>query len=101
MLLVVFSVLVALYLPEKIFNRALFAWVALGSAFGPLVFLRLASVRVSATGALLSVVTGFVLAVSFYLLPNTPGDILERLAPFSAALVVLLLFSRRSSDPVA
>ena len=38
--LVALSVLVAIYLPEKIFSRVLFAWIALGSAFGPLVYAR-------------------------------------------------------------
>jgi sodium/proline symporter len=88
--LVVLAVLVALFLPEKIFSRVLFAWIALGSAFGPTVFMRLAGVRLRAGAVLASIVTGFSLAVLFYLMPNTPGDVLERLAPFVAALLVLL-----------
>ena len=36
--LVMFAVLVSLYLPEAIFSRVLFAWIALGSAFGPGVY---------------------------------------------------------------
>ena len=79
--LVVASVLVAIYLPERIFGRVLFAWIALGSAFGPLVFVRLAGIRVIPVAALLAILTGFTLAVVFYLLPGTPGDILERLLP--------------------
>lgn len=93
--LVVVSVLVALNLPEKIFSRVLFAWVALGAAFGPTLFMRLAGVRLKPTGVLLSILTGFTLAVVFYLMPNTPGDILERLAPFCASFAVLLLFRER------
>lgn len=89
-LLVVLAVLVALYLPEKIFSRVLFAWIALGSAFGPTLFLRLAGVPIRPAAVLLSIVCGFGLAVLFYLLPNTPGDILERLVPFMVALAVLL-----------
>jgi len=46
-------------------------------------------------GVLLSILTGFGLAVLFYLLPNTTGDVLERVAPFFASLVVLLLFRQR------
>ena len=94
-MLVVFAVIVALYLPEAIFSRVLFAWIALGSAFGPTVFARLAGVPLQARGVLLSILTGFGLAVTFYLLPNTPGDILERLVPFCAALAVLLAFRER------
>ncbi len=90
-LLVGFAVLVALTLPEAIFSRVLFAWTALGSAFGPTVFLRLAGMRLRPGTVLASVLTGFGLAVAFYLLPNTPGDVLERVAPFFAALAVLLV----------
>jgi sodium/proline symporter len=94
-MLVVFAVLVSLYLPEAIFSRVLFAWIALGSAFGPTVFARLAGVPLQSRGVLASILTGFGLAVTFYLLPNTPGDILERLVPFCAALIVLLAFRER------
>lgn len=89
-MLVVFAVLVSLYLPEAIFSRVLFAWIALGSAFGPTVFVRLAGVNVRPGGVLLSILVGFGLAVTFYLMPNTPGDILERVVPFCAALGILL-----------
>ena len=92
--LVVVSVLVALYLPETIFNRVLFAWIALGSAFGPTVFMRLGGARLRPGGVLLAVLTGFTLAVVFYLLPNTPGDLAERLLPFCTGLLILY-FSRR------
>lgn len=95
--LVALSVLVAIYLPEKIFNRVLFAWIALGSAFGPIVFVRLAGASVAPLGVLLSILCGFSLAVIFYLLPNTTGDILERLAPFCGALLLLLCFRKREA----
>jgi sodium/proline symporter len=93
--LVIVAVLVALYLPEEIFSRVLFAWVALGAAFGPTLFLRLANVPLNPIGVLLSILTGFGLAVVFYLMPNTTGDIVERLAPFCASFAVLLLFRQR------
>jgi sodium/proline symporter len=93
--LVLFSVLVALYLPEKIFSRVLFAWVALGAAFGPTLFMRLAGVPLKPAGVLLSILSGFGLAVVFYLMPNTIGDILERLVPFCVSFVVLLMFRQR------
>jgi sodium/proline symporter len=94
--LVIFAVIVALYLPEKIFSRVLFAWVALGAAFGPTLFMRLAGVQLKPIGVLLSILTGFGLAVVFYLMPNTTGDILERLAPFCVSFAVLMLFRQRS-----
>ena len=88
--LVVLAVLVALFLPEKIFSRVLFAWSALGAAFGPVLFCRLAAVNIRPAGVLASIIAGFGLSVVFYLLPNTPGDVLERLAPFCIALLVAL-----------
>ena len=93
--LVIASVLVAIYLPEKIFSRVLFAWIALGSAFGPVLFLRLAGLALRSHIVAASIFTGFSLAVAFSLLPDTPGDILERLVPFVIALLVLLVFGRR------
>jgi hypothetical protein len=60
------------------------------------VLLRLGGVSLKPAAVLISILTGFGLAVTFYLMPNTPGDILERLVPFCAALAVLLA-GRRSS----
>lgn len=89
--LVALAVLIALFLPEKIFSRVLFAWIALGSAFGPLVFARLANWSIAPAAVIASVTTGFAAAILFYLLPDTPGDIAERVLPFSAAGLILLL----------
>jgi sodium/proline symporter len=98
--LVMLAVLVALYLPEKIFSRVLFAWIALGSAFGPTMFVRLAGYQPRSEAVLASILTGFSLSVALYLAPNTPGDVLERLAPFVIALLVLVPFrgSRKTVD---
>ena len=72
-----------------------FAWIALGSAFGPTLFMRLANQKLRPSGVLLSILTGFGLAVILYLAPNTPGDIAERLLPFCCALAVLFGFRER------
>ena len=97
--LVLLSALVALFLHETIFNRVLVAWIALGAAFGPTVFFRLIGIRLKPLGVLMSIVTGFVSAAAFYLSPDTPGDILERMAPFVLATFVLWLF-RGESEPL-
>jgi sodium/proline symporter len=88
--LVVLAVVVAVFLPERIFSRVLFAWSALGAAFGPVVFFRLADVALRPGAVLAAILTGFGLSVLFYLLPATPGDVLERLAPFAMATLILL-----------
>lgn len=100
----VLAVLVALFLPATIFERVLFAWIAIGSAFGPTVLARLAGLHLSTRSVANSIVTGFVLAVTLYLLPNTPGDWAERFIPFCAASFVLtlpLLAKRLSASAVA
>ena len=95
--LILLSALVAVFLPESIFNRVLVAWIALGAAFGPTLIFRLGGIRLKPSGVLTSIVTGFVAAVTFYLLPDTPGDILERMAPFALATIVLFVLRERSA----
>jgi len=99
--LVVAATLVALLLPSDIFSRVLFAWIALGSAFGPLVFVRLAGREVAAGAVLASMVAGFGLAVLLYLYAESVHDLVERLLPFAVALLVLLLWpdSRTARGP--
>jgi sodium/proline symporter len=89
-LVVVIAVLVAAYLPAQIFDRVLSSWIALGSAFGPLVFMRLAGRPVSAGAAVVGIITGYALAVALPLLMNSPGTLVERSLPFLLAWPVLL-----------
>ncbi|WP_417624309.1 sodium/proline symporter [Paremcibacter congregatus] len=94
--LVILSIIIALYVPATIFERALFAWNALGAAFGPIVIMKLFGRRISGRGVFLAVLTGFSSAVFLFLQPNTPGDILERCIPFLLGMGVLLFDSRRT-----
>ena len=94
--LVAASVVVAIYLPEKIFSRVLFAWMALGAAFGPVLFARLAGIRIQPIGVLISILLGFLLTVILSFTPNAPGDIAERLIPFVLGAGVLFLFKDRA-----
>lgn len=91
----VVAIIVAVYLPEAIFSRVLFAWNAIGAAFGPVVFLRLAGWHFREHAVFASILTGFALTVLFYLRPDSPGDVLERLVPFLAAGLVLVALRRR------
>jgi len=95
--LVLAAMLLALALPASIHERVVFAWTAIGAAFGPLVVLRLGGLRFGAGAALASLLSGFGLAVGFYYLgPDTPGNILQRLLPFCVALLVLWLGRART-----
>ena len=91
----IIAILVAIYIPASIFQRVLFAWVAIGSALGPVILCRSLDVRIKDSRLVPAIATGFIAAVICYLLPNTPGDIAERTAPFCLGLSVLLL--RRNS----
>ena len=85
------SALIAIMIPDKIFTRVLFAWTAMGSAFGPSVISKILKWNVSASSVLLSILIGFVFAVLLFLLPNTPGDWLERVVPFALGFSYLFL----------
>lgn len=75
----------ALLAPASIFDRVLFAWHGLASAFAPLLIVRLTGRRVAAPWAIAAIGSGFGLTVLFSLLPAPPGDYPERILPFVAA----------------
>ncbi len=88
-LLCVVSVSVAILLPSDIFSRVLFAWGAMGAAFGPVIVLRIAGVNLNPKAILPAMITGLSLTIFFYLQPNSVGDILERLVPFVISFILL------------
>ena len=108
-----------LSLPDSIFNRVLFAWSALGAAFGPLVFARLSGRRPSAARSLAAVGLGFGACVLFYLLgageapdgtgwlvrlaslARLDGDLFERLVPWIVPLALVFSVSRDAPSTVA
>jgi sodium/proline symporter len=81
------------------FERMLFCWHALGAAFGPLLIVRLSGKRVRAGSSLGSIWSGFLLTLVFYLMPDTPGELLERGLPFAAALGIALSGGERRRNP--
>ncbi|NNF51957.1 MAG: sodium/proline symporter [Gammaproteobacteria bacterium] len=92
------AVLLAIYAPDRIFSRVLFAWHAVGSAFGPLVLMKIMG-RVVNSGAILAcLVTGFGLTVLLHSRPDTPGDISERLLPLLLALLIAWFGSRYARE---
>ncbi|QOC21459.1 sodium/proline symporter [Wenzhouxiangella sp. AB-CW3] len=80
------AVLLALFFPATIFDRVLFAWQALGNAFGPLLIVMLFWGRVPATYRLATMATGFLLTVVISFFPQAPGNAIERLVPFVLGL---------------
>jgi sodium/proline symporter len=64
------ALLAALFGSQEIFSRVLFAWAAMGSAFGPLLLVILYRGQVDPRARLLAMLLGFLLSVgAFYLLP--------------------------------
>ena len=111
--IVVAAVVLALTLPDTIFNRVLFAWSALGAAFGPVLVTRVMNREPSANARFWSVLTGFGLTVFFYTLgtlepgggflvslAHLPGDPFERVVPWIPALFILWVSREAPITPV-
>lgn len=112
--IVIAAVLLALLLPDTIFNRVLFAWSALGAAFGPILVMRVLDREPTGQSRFWSIVIGFGLTVAFYTLgtlpaeggspvpqflvglAHLPGDPFERVVPWIPALLILWLGQRKS-----
>ncbi len=90
----IMAVILALVWRADIFSRVLFAWSSLGSAFGPILILRLLGRSISAQGTLAAMLAGFGLTVLISWFPATPGDVAERIVPFAIALAIAASASR-------
>ena len=99
------ALIAALLLPKDVFGNVMFAWAALGSAFGPLLIVRLCMGPVAPNWAFASMVVGGGSAVAaFYvnkmqLLPEVPGGFLDRVGSFVVALAIAFWGARRASGP--
>jgi sodium/proline symporter len=92
----ILATILALGWRADIFSRVLFAWSAAGSAFGPILIMRLLGRSVSYPATFVAMVMGFGLTVVISLFPDAPGDVAERLVPFFVALVIALTGSRQA-----
>ena len=62
----IFAVILTLTLPQDIFSRVLFSWVALGAAFGPAILLKCLGWSVRDGFILTAILAGFFIAVGAY-----------------------------------
>lgn len=85
------AVLLTLYLPQTIFKRVLFAWVALGAAFGPTILLKCLGFRAREGFVLAAIIAGFVIAVTGYNIPGGTGEVIEKWLSWIAGLIILFL----------
>jgi len=94
-LLTLGSAVAALYVRETIFDWVLFAWSAMGCAFGPLLLVTVLKGPVPPGRSLVSMGLGFSLSVLAYLGPHvglaTQGGVFDRVLPFVVALGVAVI----------
>ena len=92
--ILILATILALVWRADIFSRVLFAFSAAGSAFGPILIMRLLGRSVSERSTLAAMLTGFGMTVAISLLPDMPGDFAERVLPFIAAGTIAYRGSR-------
>ena len=67
----------------------------MGSAFGPAIIAKLLGWKVQPKNIFITILSGFVLAIIFFYLPNSVGDWMERILPFSIGLVLIYFLKNR------
>jgi sodium/proline symporter len=82
------ATILALMWRADIFSRVLFAWVALGAAFGPILVVRLTGRSISPGGTLAAMLGGFCSTLILSWFPDAPGDAAERILPFIVAFAI-------------
>jgi len=89
LLLSAVSIAIALFTPKEIYDNVLFAWAALGAAFGPLLVLTLLRGPLSARGAILTMSFGFVAAVATHMGFTLTDEEkwISRVLPYAVALI--------------
>jgi sodium/proline symporter len=87
------------YFPGGDEDRLWLSWHALSAAFGPLLLVRLTGKKVRPGSLLGAMWSGFVLTVLFHLMPDTPGDLLERCLPFIVAMGIALSGGDQRRNP--
>ncbi len=89
------AVLVALFGNNEIFSKVLFAWTAIGSAFGPLLLTTVFKGPVRGKSVVIAMALGFGLSVLAYSFPATKGTYWERVAPFIVSFIIAWLGADR------
>ncbi len=85
----VIAVFLTLFLPQEIFSRVLFSWVALGAAFGPVVLVSCLGIRVRDVFKFAAILVGFAVAVTAYGIDGTLADVVEKWGSWAVGLVIL------------
>ena len=97
----VLAVILTLTLPQDIFKRVLFSWVALGAAFGPVILVKCLGWRVGERSILYAILVGFFIAVIAYNIPGPIAEIVEKWVSWAIGLSILAIGRKRSYDELA
>ncbi|MFO1077787.1 MAG: sodium/proline symporter [Planctomycetota bacterium] len=90
------ALVAALAVDATVFDHVLFAWAALGSAFGPLLLVRLLRGPVSPPWSLAAMAVGGGLAIAgFYLPPLLAKGLTDRVVSWLAAFAIAFAGTRR------
>ncbi len=90
------AVVLAIFFPQAIFSRVLFAWQALGAAFGPVLMVMLWRGPIQPDWKLAAILTGFLATIVISLFPNAPGDFAERWIPLVLASAIALYGNKKA-----
>jgi sodium/proline symporter len=97
--IVIAVLLLAHFLRRFTLDDLTFCWTALGAAIAPLLLVRVSGKRVRGGSILGAMSAGFMLVCVFHVIPDAPGDFLERVLPFVAALGIALSGGERRRNP--
>ena len=92
------AIVLAVFFPDDIFSRVLFAWQALAAAFGPLLVMTLWYGPVAPGWRIAALCSGFVLTVALDWTVQSPGDWVERLVPLGFALLLAWIGARQACN---
>jgi Na+/proline symporter len=90
----------AMVLPKNVFDNVLFAWAALGSAFGPLLLVRLVAGAVHPTYALAAIGVGGLGAIGGFYAPLVQKGFDDRVLSWLVALAIAALGARAAKRVV-
>jgi len=85
------SVVLTLVVPDTIFDRVLFSWVALGAALGPTVLVRCFGWHVSGAYVFFAILCGFTIAVAGSGMSGPTAELMEKWLSWIIGLGILFL----------
>jgi len=91
----VVAVFLTLFLPQEIFSRVLFSWVALGAAFGPVLLLSCLGFKSRDAFKFAAICAGFIIAVTAYNFDGALADVIEKWGSWAVGLLVLFIGKAR------